>query len=202
MADGIRFGPIGASARHVCVDMQRLFLPGSPWEVPELERIVPAVTQLARHQPGSAIFTRFIPPRDLDEARGAWARLYEKWPGVLRENLDDGALELLPELAGLAPAERIIDKTVYSPWLGATLGGMLEEEQVDTLVITGAETEVCVLATLIGAVERGYRVILVTDAVCSSVPETHRATLEVCTQRLGQQIETAELAEVMALWPA
>lgn len=202
MADGIRFGPIGVSARHLCVDMQRLFLPGSPWAVPDLKRIVPPIIRLAEHQPQRTLFTRFIPPQKIDEAQGSWARLYEKWPGVLRSNLDEDALELLPELAGHAPAERVIDKMVYSPWLGATLGGMLAADGVDTLVVTGAETEVCVLATVIGAVERGYRVIVVADAICSSGRETHCATLEVCSQRFGQQIETAGLAEVMRMWAA
>ena len=55
---------------------------------------------------------------------------------------------------------------------------------------------------MIGAVERGYRVILVADAICSSARETHCATLEVCSQRFGQQIETAGLAEVMRIGAA
>ena len=37
----------------------------------------------------------------------------------------------------------------------------------------------CVLATVIGAVDHGYRVIVVvTDAVCSSSDEGHDAMLE------------------------
>ena len=39
---------------------------------------------------------------------------------------------------------------------------------VDTLVISGSETDVCVLSTVLGAVDRGYRVVIAIDALCSS----------------------------------
>ena len=42
-------------------------------------------------------------------------------------------------------------------------------------MITGAETDVCVLATVLGAVDYGYRVVLVTDAVCSHSDTGHDA---------------------------
>ena len=44
---------------------------------------------------------------------------------------------------------------------------MLDGSEVDTLVVTGGETDICVLATVLGAVDRGFRVVLVSDAICS-----------------------------------
>lgn len=52
------------------------------------------------------------------------------------------------------------------------------------------EADVCVLATMSGAIDRGFRVIVVTDAVCSSADETHDATMALYTNRFGAHVET------------
>lgn len=71
---------------------------------------------------------------------------------------------------------------------------------VDTVVITGAETDICVLTTALGAVDRGYRVVLVSDALCSSSDETHDALMTFYNQRLSQQVETADTETVLSIW--
>lgn len=53
------------------------------------------------------------------------------------------------------------------------------------LIISGSETYVCVAATVLGAVDLGYRVILARDAVCSSSDAGHDALLKVYHQRFG-----------------
>ena len=37
--DGLRFGPLGESAVHICVDMQRLFAEDTPWRTPWMRRL-------------------------------------------------------------------------------------------------------------------------------------------------------------------
>ena len=68
----------------------------------------------------------------------------------------------------------------------------------DTLIFTGVETDVCVLASVLTAVDRGYRVIVVTDAVASSDAAAHRATLQVILPRFDQQIELVDVAQLLA----
>ena len=58
----------------------------------------------------------------------------------------------------------------------------------------------CVLATVFAAVDRGYRVYLVTDAVCSSSDEGHDALLGLYHRRYSQQIQTITAAEVLESW--
>lgn len=66
--------------------------------------------------------------------------------------------------------------------------------------ITGGETDVCVLATVLGAIDFGYRVVLVTDPLCSSSDATHDALLTVYHQRFAQQVETVEMETVLSSW--
>ena len=72
---------------------------------------------------------------------------------------------------------------------------------VDTVIITGGETDVCVLATVIGAVDWGFRVILVTDALCSSADETHDSMMNIYMNRFGQQVECVTTETLLESWP-
>jgi nicotinamidase-related amidase len=58
-----------------------------------------------------------------------------------------------------------------------------------------------VLATLFGAIDWGFRVILVTDALCSSREETHDAMMDVYMNRFGQQVECVTTETVLDSWP-
>ena len=55
-----------------------------------------------------------------------------------------------------------------------------------------------VLAAIMGAVDLGYRVIVVSDAVCSSTDDTHDAAMEMYAKRFGQQIEMVETESLIA----
>jgi nicotinamidase-related amidase len=60
---------------------------------------------------------------------------------------------------------------------------------------------VCVLSTVLGAVDLGYRVIIVIDALCSSSDTGHDAILTLYRERFSLQIELAESATILAAWP-
>jgi hypothetical protein len=74
-----------------------------------------------------------------------------------------------------------------TPWMGACPAWCASSSR-------GGETEVCVLATVLGAIDIGYRVVIATDALCSSADATHNAMLEIYHGRFGMQVETAETA--------
>jgi nicotinamidase-related amidase len=130
-----------------------------------------------------------------------WRRYHERWRETTRDRLDPGLLDLMPPLARLAPPAPVFDKPVYSAFAGRRLHEHLQERQADALIVTGSETDVCVLATVLGAVDHGYRVIVVTDAVCSSSDEGHDSLLKLYTERYSQQIETTDAETVLSLWP-
>ena len=76
----------------------------------------------------------------------------------------------------------------------------LQERQADALIVSGSETDVCVLATVLGAVDIGYRVIVVRDALCSSSDEGHDMLMRLYHTRVTEQIETADAEMVLSRW--
>ncbi|MBB4293976.1 nicotinamidase-related amidase [Rhizobium leguminosarum] len=175
--------------RHLCVDMQRMFAEDTPWHVPWMARVCPQIEELAVRHPSRTIFTRFLPPEHADDMPGKWRDYYQKWWMMTGEHLPRGFIDLAPSLASLVPPARHFDKRTYSPWIDGRLHPILQSERVDTLVITGGETDVCVLATTLGAIDLGYRVIVLKDAVCSSADDTYDASLELLHDRFSVQLE-------------
>jgi nicotinamidase-related amidase len=185
---------------HLCIDMQRLFAPDGPWPTPWLRRVLPVVTALVEYAPQRTIFTRFITPAKADDAPGMWAPYYRKWHSATQTELDPGKLELLPELSAHVPPARVVDKQAYSAFSNPELHPFLRNHRIDTLVLTGSETDVCVLSTALSAVDHGYRVVIVQDGVCSSSDASHDALIELYDRRFDIQIELANSRQVLAAW--
>jgi nicotinamidase-related amidase len=112
-------------------------------------------------------------------------------------NLD--LLELMPPLAALCPPATVNDKTHYSGFAEPKLLAHLRERGADE-IISGSETDVCVLGTVLSAVDIGYRVIVVRDAVCSSSDEGHDMLLRLYHTRFSEQIETADAETILSRW--
>src|SRR5438874_683804 len=180
--------------------MQRLFSTEGPWPTPWMDRVLPVVTELASRHPERTVFTRFIPPERATDMPGMWQSYYTRWREATREHLDPALLELLPPLAKLSPPATVIDKTRYSAFAEPNLLPHLQAREADGLIVTGSETDVCVLATVLGAVDLGYRVILVRDGVCSSSDAGHDALMQLYHQRYTDQIEVADAATIMDRW--
>ena len=65
----------------------------------------------------------------------------------------------------------------------------MRERGTDTVVVTGGETDVCALGAILGAVDLGYRTVIVADGLCSASDETHDALMTLYRSRYAQQIE-------------
>lgn len=200
MGTATTFGPPDAATIHLCIDMQRLFSAGGVWATPWIKRVLPIVAALTQHAPERTAFTRFIPPRDPDDMPGAWQPYYRKWRNVTLNVLDPAQIELLPELGRYAPPAATFDKPTYSAFGSPELVPFLRGKGVTGLIITGAETDACVLATVMAAVDHGYRVYLVTDAVCSSSDEGHDSLVGLYTRRFAEQIQTVTARQVLETW--
>jgi hypothetical protein len=102
-----------------------------------------------------------------------WRRCYTRWRDATRERLDLQLLELMPPLAARCPSATVIDKTRYSAFAEPRLIEHLRQREADGVIVSGSETDVCVLAIVLDAVDIIYQVIVVRDAVCSSSDEGH-----------------------------
>lgn len=180
--------------------MQRIFLEPGPWFGPPGLEIIPNICALADHAADRVLFTRFITAQDADHAKGAWQRYYRHWDAVTQQKAGSEILRLHSDLARRARAENVYDKITHDAFDNPAFGMRLAEEGATTVVLSGVETDVCVLATALSAVDLGYRVIIATDAVASSAPASHDACLAHVYPRFDQQVELALTADIIAQW--
>jgi len=200
MGDQLLPLPLTERSVHLCVDMQRIFSAEGPWPTPWMDRVLPVAAAVANRHPERTVFTRFIPPERPDQMPGMWRRYYTRWRLATRECLDLRLLELMPPLAALCPPATVIDKTRYSALAEPGLVEHLRQREADALIVSGSETDVCVLATVLDAVDIGYRVIVVRDAVCSSSDDGHNMLMRLYHARYTEQIETADAATILTRW--
>jgi nicotinamidase-related amidase len=200
MSDHLLPIPLTERSVHLCVDMQRLFSAGGPWPTPWMDKVLPVVVALASRHPERTLFTRFIPPERPEQMPGMWRRYYARWRVATREVVPLELLELMPPLDALCPPATIIDKTRYSAFAEPGLITHLGRREADALIVSGSETDVCVLATVLDAVDLGYRVIVVRDAICSSSDEGHEMLMRLYHTRYTEQIETADAETILGRW--
>jgi nicotinamidase-related amidase len=180
--------------------MQRIFARGGIWETPWMDRILPTIVGIAGRYPERTIFTRFITPASPEESPGQWRPYFERWRIATRNAQGAAQLDLVPELARFVPPAAIVDKPAYSAFFRSSLGNLLLGKAVRTVIVSGAETDVCVLSTVLDAVNIGFRVIIVEDALCSSSDQGHDALMTMYRLRFTEQIDLVSAEELADIW--
>jgi nicotinamidase-related amidase len=196
----------------IVVDMQRGFLdPGEAMEVPPARETVGAIQTLlalfrARRMP--VVFTEFAYSESAPLLVG---RLHPEHqpakPGAPRgfglpsSSCLEGtpSADTVPELAP-RPGELVIRKRGYDAFASTPLDETLRARSVTSLVVAGTMTDICVLATVIGAFHREYRVTLVEDGVSTLWPEIQRATLDIIGRAYGRIATTKEISDQISSW--
>jgi nicotinamidase-related amidase len=88
----------------------------------------------------------------------------------------------------------VFEKNRTDAFASRPLTAWLEERQVDELLLTGVDAAYCVTMTARGALNRGYRVSVVKDAVASRHPLAR--VLERLQRRGVRLVESAELTGI------
>ncbi len=192
----------------IVVDMQNDFVRvGAPQEVPDARPTIPVIRALIerfRALGRPIVLTRFLagPSRTLmwtwspelgPEQRSCWLGVRRTYGDVEGEREGPAVIdELAPE-----PGDTIIDKYGYGAFHGTRLHDVLQAHAVDTVVVVGTVTQICVDETVRGAFELGLRAVLVSDGVSSFDEELHRATLRNVAMKFGRVLTSeALLAEL------
>lgn len=194
----LAFGPLDDRAIHVCIDMQRVFLEPGPWYGEACLGVLDPIRRLAETGPWPTLWTRFMTAETPEAAAGSWRRYYRHWHAVTQAEAGSAVLDLHPDLAGLAAPDTVFDKMTHDAFDAAAFVDAVASRQPSALILSGIETDVCVLATAMSAVDLGYRVVIATDAVASSMADSHRACLDHVYPRFDQQIELAPVERILA----
>jgi nicotinamidase-related amidase len=162
--------------------------------------VLPVISEICARYRERTVFTRFVTPERPEDRRGQWQAYFTTWKQATRGSLPPNALDLVPELARYVPPALVVDKPAYSAFFGSPLGHLLVERHVRTVIVSGAETDVCVLSTVLSAVDLGFRVIIVRDALCSSSDAGHDALMTMYRMRFNAQIDLVSAEELFDIW--
>ncbi len=133
-----------------------------------------ALLQTARRQRVPVIFTRHINQADGRDMPRGEPRAADGGPSSYRAG--SRQVEILEQLAPL-PDEWVLDKGRYSAFHRTPLDARLKALGVDTLIISGVLTDVCVLSSVFDAFALGYHIRLVGDACTTTTLAGHYSAL-------------------------
>ena len=189
--------------QHDFVDSEAgCYAPGVEGIIPRIAAVIgaareaeiPVIYTQEAHRPG-----RVDSGRELDAGTGA------SYPGggadsPVPEHCVEGTkgIEIIDELEPL-PGDLRIVKRRYSCFLGTDLELLLGNLGVETLLVTGVDSNVCVLWTVGEAFQRDYHVRVIEDCVAGSSPEENDAALTIMRALTtgGRPVHAADVASAL-----
>jgi nicotinamidase-related amidase len=175
----------------IVVDMQQVVARDTLWNLPGVRDLLPVIGELADAFGDDVAYSRHVPPAD--GGRGTWKRFYENWSEL---DADPSNWDLMPELAGRPGLH--VAKSVYSVFGAPELRAELERDEPRELVFCGVETDCCVLASVLDAIDHGVPVTVVEDAVASPDPIGHEGALALCRRLDDDQVRVTTAAALLA----
>jgi len=183
-------------AAFIIVDMQNDFVrQNAPLGVPDaLATVAPIKNVIRQFRAASrpVIFTRFV--------AGPEETLLWTWSPQIRppvncckigfvryyEDIDTQreCIAVIDELSP-EPGDPVVDKFGYGGFFRTNLPDILNAYRVDTVVISGTVTQICVEETAREAFHHGLKTIVLSDCVSSFDPELHQATLRNLDMKFG-----------------
>jgi len=154
----------------IVVDMQNDFVkPGGALVVETAAATIPAIQRLlalARAKGMKVFFTQDT-HEEGDIEFPIWG------PHVLRGTW---GWQIVDELAP-RPGERVIEKLRYDGFFGTPLDHELRLAAIQNVIVCGTVANICVLHTAGSAALRGYRVVLLIDAISAITPFDQQAAI-------------------------
>lgn len=138
---------------------------------------------------------------DLSDLPVTWRKTYPRI-GYDKSRPGTKEFEIREEVKPLA-GEPVLTKRTSGAFVCTDIQQRLQDWGVETLVITGVETDCCVYNTAIEANDRGYQVIVLEDATTTLTRTGHKLFLEAYGAIFFFNVRTTEevMAEVQAGMP-
>ena len=197
---GRRIG-FGQQPALLIVDVIRAFTnPASPLGS-NLDTVVHAIQRLlevARSKNAPIIFTTV----GYDESAWQAAHIFiAKVPALKVLKLDTPEVEIDPRLERRA-TEPVLLKQFASAFFGTPLSSLLAAQHCDTVIVTGCTTSGCVRASVVDALQYGYRPVVPLEAVGDRSLEAHKANLFDIEAKYGDVVALDEVIEYLRDLPA
>ena len=204
---------IGRSAL-IIVDMQKDFLhpdgyvahrarenPNSTVDMPFLIGAIPQAARLAaafRQAGRPVVYLAHVVKPDYSDAQFPYWRLGLPRGGD-RTFIVEGSwgAQIVDDLEP-QDGEHVVIKKGFSGFANTPLDTILRRMGVNTCVVAGVITSVCVSSTVRGAVEHNYRMIVVEDAVADRNREAHEAEIKTLGRTFADVKTTGEVVAMLA----
>ena len=108
----------------------------------------------------------------------------------------DPAYEIDPRVAP-RPDDLVLDKNTSSAFHSTAIDLYLRNMQIETIVLTGIAADMCVLTTALDAADRGFHVIIASDAVANLDPGSAEATQILFGRVFGYVMPTDDIIHWM-----
>jgi maleamate amidohydrolase len=184
----------GDSPALVVVDVTNGFTdPTHPLgtEMDEVVAVNALLIEAARATGVPVFFTTVEHP---EEDGGIARHFIKKAPSLLSLRPGSHASAIDDRIAP-APGEPVVVKRFASGFHGSDLAEQLTTLGVDTVVVTGVSTSGCVRATVLDALQSGFRPVLVEDACADRDPEAAAATIHDVRAKYGDILTAAAVIE-------
>lgn len=171
--------------------MQRDFLdPGAPVATPGGLELIPRINRLtarARALGMPVIFTQEMHRAD----RSDFGIELEFEPPHCLEGTP--GMDLAEQLDVIAGDYRILNKRRYDAFLGTDLDTLLRSLRVESLLVAGVCTDICVASTVQHARNLDFRCYVLRDCVAGTSAERHEAALLCLSHVFGYVVSLADV---------
>jgi nicotinamidase-related amidase len=174
--------------------------PESPL-VCDLEDVVAAIQRLLAETRRAGLPVVYTTVSYDEGGKVAAAAFIDKIPALLTLEAGSRWVEIDPRIAP-SSGEPVLNKLFASAFFGTPLSSLLAASGCDSVIVTGASTSGCVRATVVDALQHGYRPVVPREAVGDRNPAAHEANLYDIDTKYGDVVScddvVAHLEELAA----
>jgi maleamate amidohydrolase len=191
-------GTVGLGRRPalIVIDVNRAFTdPASPL-VCDLDDVVAAIRRVLDDARAAGLPVVFTTVSYGEGDKQTAAAFIDKIPALLTLEAGTRWVEIDPRIAP-RDDEPVLNKLFASAFFGTALSSFLTANGCDSLIVTGASTSGCVRATVVDAIQHGYRPIVPREAVGDRNPNAHAANLYDIETKYGDVVSVDDLIAQM-----